>query len=194
MEFTETSKRGIDPKLATAVVVTRGNRDLTPVLASLHCFGEVRVWDNSKQRDLKVYGRYVAGLWACNSIIYTQDDDAITVPEQICAEYEPGKLACNMKPGHHEAYRGTGMALVGHGAIFDQNMIDLSPYVDKYGTDELLYRECDRVFTYLHRDKQKWLALPITDLEYASDPETAMWMEKRHGDDLAKIRRRLQTL
>ena len=185
---------GIDPKLVTAVVVTRGNRDITPVLSSLSCFGEVRVWDNSKQRDLKVFGRYAASLWAANSVIYTQDDDAITVPEQICAEYVPGQLVCNMKPGHHDAYRGTGIALVGHGAIFDQNLVNFLPYTDRYPQDNLFLRECDRVFTYLYKDRQKWLALPITDLEYASDPAVSMWMEPRHGDDLAEIRRRLQTL
>jgi hypothetical protein len=191
----------ISPKQVTGVIVTRGNRDISAVLKTMECLGEVIVWDNSKRdHDLKVFGRFAAKYEAKNSVIFTVDDDAIVDVAAICAEYEPGTLVCNMKPGHHDAYRGTGIALIGHGSIFDARLADFNPYWAKYpgdqyagGMSEVFMRECDRVFTWLNRDRQKWLALPIVDLPHASQPG-CMWMESRHGDDLAEIKRRLASL
>lgn len=191
----------IDPKQVSGVIVTRGNRDISQVLETMACLGEVIIYDNSKRDyDLKVFGRFAAIYEAKNRVIFTVDDDALVDVTTICAEYQPGKLVCNMKPGHHIAYRGTGIALIGHGSIFDADLADFSPYWTKYpgdqwagGMSEVFMRECDRVFTWLNRDRQKWLSLPITDLPHASQPG-CMWMESRHGADLVEIKRRLVSL
>jgi hypothetical protein len=177
----------------SAVIVTRGNRDLTYLLeGSLRYCGEVIVWDNSKEaEDAKVYGRYLAIQRAKFPLIYTQDDDCEVPVGQIVLEHAPGKLVCNMKPGHHEAYRGTGIALVGHGAVFEKSLVDFSPYFAKFPKDELFLRECDRVFTFLNRERFKWVRLPISDLPHASEAG-AMWKEERNGKDLQEIKRRLQ--
>jgi hypothetical protein len=183
----------IDLKLVSGVVVTRGNRDIHQVIDQMRCLGEVVVWDNSCEKNHLVYGRYKAIGRAKHDVIFTVDDDALVDVAKIVSEYEPGKLVCNMKPGHHDAYRGTGIALIGHGSVFDKSLVDFSAYLARFPQDEVFERECDRVFTWLNRDRFKWIALPICDLEHASQPG-CMWMEPRHGDDLVEIKRRLAVL
>jgi hypothetical protein len=65
----------------TAIVVTRGDVDLSPIFDSFIAagFGEgqVYVWDNSKLEDLAVYGRYAAIEHAKTDLIYVQDDDVV---------------------------------------------------------------------------------------------------------------------
>lgn len=78
-----------------AIIVTRGDHDLTPVLASLPEEWEVLVWDNGKGThfrrhpggqvieglceipDLSVYGRYAAIAHTDAELIYVQDDDCV---------------------------------------------------------------------------------------------------------------------
>ena len=43
----------------SAVLVTRGNVDMTAIVESLP-FDDVVVWDNSIRNDLGIYGRYAA--------------------------------------------------------------------------------------------------------------------------------------
>lgn len=81
----------------SAVIVTRGDVDLAPILESLPGEYEVIVWDNLagmywardpvlNQRpayervrvdDLAVYGRYAAIEHAAGELIYVQDDDVV---------------------------------------------------------------------------------------------------------------------
>ena len=42
----------------SACLVTRGDVDLTAIIASLP-YDDVVVWDNSKRRNLRTYGRYL---------------------------------------------------------------------------------------------------------------------------------------
>jgi hypothetical protein len=79
----------------SAIIVTRGDVDLGPVLDSLPTEWEIVVWNNGEgycrvlgpipgplgsQRNvpnLSVYGRYAAIEYASNDLIYVQDDDVI---------------------------------------------------------------------------------------------------------------------
>ena len=82
----------------SAIIVTRGDVDMKPILASLPEEWDVIVWDNgagsvSKRTpwnglarivtgkgelpDLSVYGRYAAIEHATGDLIYVQDDDCI---------------------------------------------------------------------------------------------------------------------
>lgn len=87
----------IRPYPISAVVVTRGDVPLDPVLESLP-FPEVVVWDNAGDvvvyregivwrrepaRDLAVYGRYEGIRYASHDLIYVQDDDCVLPPESI---------------------------------------------------------------------------------------------------------------
>jgi hypothetical protein len=184
----------------TAVIVTRGDCDLTPVLETLKGFGEVITWDNSqKPIDMMVYGRYLAAIDASNDIIYTQDDDCTTDPVQIVGEHfyrarARNEVWCNMPLEYRPGYAGTGISLVGFGSIFHRSMIDraFNRYCQHgYKIDELFLRECDRVFTALNHVHQ--IDIPRTHLPHATAPDR-MHKEPRHGDDLKAIRRRIDSI
>lgn len=80
--------------MVTAIIVTRGDVDLEPVLSSLPKEWELLVWSNNENpylnlgrdnthavvvggKDLAVYGRYAAIEYARNDLIYVQDDDCV---------------------------------------------------------------------------------------------------------------------
>jgi hypothetical protein len=132
----------------SAIIVTRGNVDLGPVLDSLPADWETLVWDNSGQieashvlaryakilqdKDLSVYGRYAAIPYAKHDLIYVQDDDCIvsdpTLIVDAYLDYEPPEygndpriaVACNMpQEFRHDFY--AEHALVGFGAAFHRD-------------------------------------------------------------------------
>jgi len=102
-----------------AVLVTRGNVDLAPILETLPY--EVVVWDNSRRpADLAAFGRYVAIQETRKRVVYFQDDDClVTCHDQLLAEYEPGKIVANM-PAHRKDYTDT--VLIGWGSLFDREL------------------------------------------------------------------------
>jgi hypothetical protein len=179
----------LQPSEVTAVLVTRGTSDISDVLESLEDFGQVVVWDNSKRPDdRKVYGRYFAMAEARFPVIYTQDDDCIVDAAALVAQYEAGVIVANSDPKHREVnaplYRN-GISLIGWGAIFDRELAGVfSRYLAQFAFDDLLLRECDRVFTGLNRLKH--VEVPFRNLDRASAPDR-MWRESRHIEDLGKI-------
>ena len=81
----------LSPSDVTAVIVTRGDVPLDPVVDSL-IFDNVIIWNNSAHDEM-TYGRYLAAMTADTEIIYSQDDDIIHSPENqqaIVNAYEPG--------------------------------------------------------------------------------------------------------
>ena len=180
--------------------MTRGDADLRELTRTLQPFHQVIVFDNLKgltlegYPDRKVYGRYLAAMKASTEYIYTQDDDCLINVARLCKEYEPGELLCNVLPTHQPFYQSTGgIQLVGWGAIFPKSMIDFSPYLAKYPEDELFDRECDRVFTWLNRDKTRVVDIGVEHLPSAHGKDR-MGAEARHGADLMEIRKRLASL
>jgi len=135
----------------SAIIVTRGNVDLQPVLASIPMEWEVLVWNNGQgtvrirtiggdelcagNPDLSVYGRYAAIEYASHDLIYVQDDDVIVSDPQKIAEtwwnvdtFEPvvedspdGYLVANM-PQEFRHDGYTDSCLVGFGACFHRNL------------------------------------------------------------------------
>jgi len=184
----------IDPKQVTAIIVTKGDREITPVLDSLSPFRVVSVWDNSRCKDRKVYGRYLAAASVLTDFVYVQDDDCLVDGARLCREYDPesGELLCNMLKGHQADYvNWPGVALVGWGSIFPRSMVDFSPYLSKYPEDDLFYRECDRVFTYLNRQKTRLIDIGVTHLEIAHGKDR-LSLDPRHGNHMREIYQRLQ--
>jgi len=133
----------------SAVIVTRGDVDLSPILDSLP-FDDVVVWNNLEREDLAVYGRYAGIAEAKGDLIYVQDDDVIIDVDRLLAEYRDGDRLCNMDAGHPVPYPDS--SLVGWGAIFPRG--DPFKAFARYGavhptdSDEF-YRCCDVVFTSL---------------------------------------------
>ena len=56
-----------------AIIVTRGDQLLTPVVATIPAEWDVLVWDNSVEDDAGVYGRYAAienGRASCRERVF----------------------------------------------------------------------------------------------------------------------------
>jgi len=116
---------GLTPDRVSAIIVTRGNVSLDPILANLP-YDDIIVWDNSRRdRDLKVYGRYEAVKEAKHDAIFWVDDDVIfTAHERLLAEYDPGKVVVNMDQGWIDgAGYGDWLAMMGAGSICDKTIV-----------------------------------------------------------------------
>jgi hypothetical protein len=135
----------LDPRNVSAVIPTRGDVDLTPILDSLP-FVDVIVWDNSKRHDLGIFGRYHAIHYAKNPVIVTQDDDLIvTCWLDILDAYEPGVLTVN----YPEPY---DIPWVARGGIFDCDLPGraFERYLHQFPFDEFFtHHACDGVFALL---------------------------------------------
>lgn len=140
----------IDHSLVTAVVVTRGDVDLQPILASLP-FDDLIVWDNSeKAEDAKVYGRYLAAEDAVNDVVYFQDDDLI-FPDVLALldVYEPGRITCNMPSPWYECtgYERARCGMVGAGALVPKGLWRqaFDQYLGRWPLDDDFLNGCDWV-------------------------------------------------
>lgn len=182
----------------TAVVVTKGDRDISQVTDSLSNFDELIVWDNSKAiKDLKVFGRYAAAFIARNDLIYIQDDDCIIDTGKLLDKYESSMHHCydvfsNFPQDRRMEYSGSKITLVGWGTLFHKNTMKVfCNYLEANPFDDLFLRECDRVFSYLntviHTD------VGVTHLPYAFGLDR-MGKEDNHHQDFNDIRRRLTIL
>lgn len=204
----------LTPDQITAVVVTKGDRDIAPILETLKPFAEIIVWNNSAKQvtsfygggsvaewipEAAVYGRYLAAKRARFDTVYVQDDDCTTDPLEILRHYNETAAAlgahvvmCNMKPAHAvAAYYQWRIKLVGFGAVFAKSCIEFGPYFNRYDHDQLFRIECDRVFTALNECVV--CQVPVTDTEYASDDDR-LWRKSDHGERMREINIRLRGL
>lgn len=106
-----------------AVLVTRGDVDMQPILDSLP-YGEVIIWDNSKRSvDYKVFGRYVGIFESTKPVIYFQDDDCIvSCHEELLEAYEPGVVVGNAFNDKRRLAIYHDTTLLGWGSIFDRDL------------------------------------------------------------------------
>lgn len=152
----------------TAILITRGDTDLAPIIATLP-YDELIVWDDTRE-DLKVYGRYQAVLEATTPIVYFQDDDCMfRHHDDLLAAYEPGLLVANW--GHGDTPCGyDDVALVHGGAIVDRDMPAraFARYLEHFPVDDDFLREADMIFGCL--TAFKYVHLPYEILPLASQP------------------------
>ncbi len=152
-----------------AVLVTRGNVDMAPILATLP-YDEVVIWDNStREHNLKVMGRYAAIPETTKPVIYWQDDDVIfTQHDRLLEEYESGKLVANMDQAWIDGagYRDL-VAMQGAGSLCDRNLPEqvFARYFAEYPWDEEARTEGDFIFGVLAPSK-------VIDIGYATLPYT----------------------
>lgn len=112
----------ISPADVSAVLVTRGDVDLTDILAALP-YLDVVIWNNAERDDLKTYGRYAAIAEAKHPVVYFQDDDIVfTGHDQLLAAYEPGVMLANMSPGWVAGRDLSDSVFVGAGALLDRDI------------------------------------------------------------------------
>lgn len=127
----------IDPRMVSAVVVTRGDVELTEILDHLADvdFAEVVVWQNggtcwqatgreprkiTDAPDVAVYGRYAAIAHTRRPYVYVQDDDCIVNVHDLLREASEEELdttiVANMPWSRWMDYPDS--CLVGWGALF----------------------------------------------------------------------------
>jgi hypothetical protein len=98
-----------------------------------------------------VYNRYLLAAQAKNDIIYVQDDDTMVNYQVLFSKYN-GRITNTMTLPFQRQYEPLGCTLVGWGCYFPKSMLSVfKTYIDKYGEDEHLLREADRIFTYLNK-------------------------------------------
>ena len=168
----------------SAVLVTRGDVDLSEILYSLP-FTDVVVWNNAQRLDTKVYGRYLAIEEVENGVVYVQDDDVVLAPEAfetLLDAYESGVLVANMPEIFRHSFY-VEHCLVGFGAIFDAGLpeeafLEFDSYFSQhFRRGESFLRTCDIVFTTLAERK-------LVDVSYRELPwhhaDTRMYRQEDH--------------
>ncbi len=107
----------------SAVLVTRGDVDLEPIIETLP-FGELVIWDNATRPvDYGVFGRYVAIAETTRPLVYFQDDDClVSCHEQLLEAWEPGYVVGNAFDDKERLKRYEGTTLLGWGSLFEADL------------------------------------------------------------------------
>lgn len=161
-----------DPSKVSAIIVTRGNVDLRPIIETLP-YDEIIVWDNSlKSWNASCFGRFLAIEEARHETIYFQDDDIIfTEHDALCAAHDPQKarFTANMPRPWGDWYAERNMALVGAGSLVPRNLpwAAFGRYLAVYPKDHQFLDYCDMVHGVLTPGTA--IDLGYTVLPYASD-------------------------
>lgn len=140
---------GLSASEVSAVIVTRGDVDLEPILASLP-YPDVVIWNDLERGSKGVYGRYLASRETVHDVIFFQDDDVLfTAHDELLAAYEPGRITGNMPSPWYEAmeYDKLGMVLVGAGSLVPRDLPwpAFERYLALWPEDELFLDYCDFV-------------------------------------------------
>lgn len=164
----------------TACLVTRGNVPMGPVIDPMPRQLAKVVWNNSVDRNLRIWGRYEAAALAETPYVLFQDDDVVFEDyDLLLDEFNKTPELMVAVDGHGGNYGGyEDLAWNGTGAIVSKDLVFQtwmhwfdahpgSPYdVDPDEDGSLLY-ECDAVFGILcpHRQVQlPWKRLYADDL------------------------------
>lgn len=185
----------------TPVVVTRGDVDLSPILATLAAdmamdfdSGPPVVWNNATAAlDLRPFGGLEAAAVITTPLIYFQDDDVLVARwRDLVRLWTPGRIICNMAPDFQAAYRGKRDKLIGHGGVFETALVrrTFDRYFRHYPLDAISVREPNRIFTGLNEDRLQLEYVGHVNLPYASAPDR-LWKQPNHGrahiDALARV-------
>ncbi len=153
----------------TACIITRGDVDLTPILALLP-YEHVIVWGPGRE-ELGVFGRYAAMAEAKTPYVYTQDDDCLFWHHaELLAAAEPDFLTAVY--GHGDTPDGyDDMALVHGGAIMPRGLpaLAFARYLERWPMDDGFYREADMISGTLSPHKHVLLPYEIR-LQIAQAP------------------------
>lgn len=179
----------------SAIVVTRGDVELAPVLAPLReHFSDIVVWDNSQREDLGVFGRYAAIREAKHPVVAWVDDDVVFEHwEELLAAYDPDRLVCNMDQAWIEgAEYGDFLAMSGAGSLCPAWLPEkvFARYVQHYPADEDFLLEADFVFGVLAPFTR--VDLPYTAREFADGPGrlyTQPWQTEKKWGAIDRCRR-----
>jgi hypothetical protein len=166
----------------SAVIVTRGDVDLTEILPTIHDAGitDIVIWNNQLENDMGVYGRYAALDQARNDLVYVQDDDCLIDVARlvrVADRYDLDRtIVANMPASRWPEYPDS--CLVGWGALFrrqlpQQAFARYRPLLDS----RLFQRTCDVVFTTLTPHVKIDIGVVHLPCAYA---ENRMWSSDPH--------------
>jgi len=151
---------------------------------------EVLIRDNTEE-NLMGYGRYLTAKKARNETIYVQDDDCIIDVQKLYDIYDGTKLINGMKLSGIDAYSGRD-SMVGWGTFFDKSWIKLlDKYINKFGVDDVLIREADRIFTSLL--PRTTIVMNVKDFPSALSKD-ALFRHPEHWDYKDKALKRLREI
>ena len=200
----------------SAVIVTRGNVDLAPILDSLPPDWETVTWDNGRGTvtrsgdgviargigDLSVYGRYAAIEHATGDVIYVQDDDCIVSdPKAIVDEYvalapiataHPVSVVCNQPEPWRSNPFYADHALVGFGAAFHRDApkraFDRWYSAEKEQGANGEWGLISRTcdIIFTALTPRVLVDIPHTSFDYASDPDR-MWRQPTHQSERQRM-------
>lgn len=168
----------------SAVLVTRGDVDIDPIVASLP-FDDIIVWDNSKRtHDWQCYGRFAAIEEARHDLIYTQDDDCLC-PAQALADAYDGTMLVNV-PADEKP-------LTAWGAVFHRHTVEdaFERYLSVHPFEPFFWRTCDVIHTSLTPWRRHHLG--HMDFEWASAPNR-MYHQPNHYNVRLVAEERCRTL
>lgn len=137
-------------------------------------FDEIIIEENCPH----IYRRYELVKKAKNDIIYFQDSDCMVNYQKLFEKYN-GRITNTMTLPFQKKYEEMQCTLIGWGAFFPQSMLSVfDRYIKMFGMDEHLYREADRIFTYLNKPFNT-IIQPHENLPRASSNE-AMYQDPNH--------------
>lgn len=169
----------------TAVLITRDKE--YPKEIDTTWFDEVLI----KTESPSVYERYLLAEKAKNDIIYVQDDDCTLDYKALYQRYN-GQLTNGITREHQNAYRDKGVTLVGWGCFFPKVMLkNLDKYKEKYGVDQHLLREADRIFTYLNKP---WNTIVMPHGDFKPQKVGRMWNDGDHWTSMAEAIRKVSLI
>ena len=168
----------IDPSRVSAVLVTRGNVDMTQILESIAAAGitDIVMWNNAERPNLSCYGRYAGIIEAKNEFIFHQDDDLLSPVADVLAAFDPREdrhtIVANNRAD--EEWRLTAI-----GSLFHRDLADcFDGYLSRYGFTHDFCRVSDVVFAYQHPYRR--VVLGYEDLPWHSEPGSSMYLEEGH--------------
>lgn len=189
----------LSPSEVSAVIVTRGDVDLEPVLNSL-IFDDVVVWDNSKERANEMtFGRVLGAQRAKHEIVYSQDDDLIHTPEaqaRIVASYDEGFLTgCMWQEWSAGAYKQgiengyDDLVFPGSGSISNRLLWEdcLSEYLDEWPMDDFFRLWSDTIIGIIAPTRQ--LDIRFKTLPWAETGDRMAYLEDAVAKKTEAIRR-----
>lgn len=175
--------------IPTAVITTRGDVDLAPVLDSLPAEWPKVIWNNAlRPVDMKVYGYFAALLEVDTDYVYTQADDALVDAQALVDAWTPedaDRVLLNVADGD--------TPWISFGGLFHRDLpreaFDL--YVDEYGFDDDVLLWCEVIL--LNLVPWRNVDLGKTDLP-CSRNDNRMEHQPTHYAEQARVRARAERL
>lgn len=154
----------------TAILITRETEYPSIVLERLTCtdfFKDIIIVTECPS----IYHRYLAAAKAESEHLFFIDDDALVNFQVLWQSYDKVRITNAMTKPFIEKYKDMDCTLLGWGAFFPKTMLScFDMYVAKYGVDQSLLREADRIMTAMNKP---WnvICLPHEDLVQSNHPD-----------------------